>query len=185
MVALPEQVLAAKELLFNKNKKMKHLYILLLLLSTSIFSQTKKLDKLLKRNLQKTVPVLTVSEVENSQDFLFFDAREEKEFKTSHLKNAKQVGYDFFDLEEILTEYPDKTKPILVYCSIGIRSEHIGEKLMKAGYTDVYNLYGGIFEWKNQSKEVVDENEIPTEKVHTFSKEWSKWLLKGEKVYEK
>tara|TARA_B100000809_G_scaffold237763_1_gene257874 strand:- start:40854 stop:41303 length:450 start_codon:yes stop_codon:yes gene_type:complete len=147
-------------------------------------SQSKKFDKLLRRNLQKTVPVLKVSEVSENKTYLFFDAREEKEFNTSHLKNAKQIGYDFFNLEEILQQYPDKSKPIIVYCSIGIRSELIGEKLMKAGYLNVYNLYGGIFEWKNQSNVVVDKDEQPTEKVHTFSKEWSKWLLKGEKVYE-
>jgi len=157
---------------------------LLILLSNDGISQSKKFDKLLKRNLQKTVPVLKIVDVSETQEYLFFDAREEKEFNTSHIKNAKRIGFDFFNLEQILKEYPDKSRPIIVYCSIGIRSELIGEKLLKAGYTDVYNLYGGIFEWKNQSNIVVDENEKPTEKVHTFSKQWSKWLLKGEKVYE-
>jgi len=33
-----------------------------------------------------------------------------------------------------------------VYCSLGIRSEVIAKKLKKAGYTNVFNLYGGIFE---------------------------------------
>ena len=164
----------------NKNL----VFYFLIIISNYGISQTKKFDKLLKRSLQNTVPVLQVSEVSESDSYVFFDAREEKEFNTSHLKNAKQIGYDFFNLEEILLEYPDKTKPIVVYCSIGVRSELIGEKLIKSGYTKVYNLYGGIFEWINQSKVVVDQNEQPTEKVHTFSKEWSKWLLKGEKVYE-
>ena len=46
------------------------------------------------------------------------------------------------------------------------------------------NLYGGIFEWKNNDFTVVDTNEEPTEDVHTFSKEWSQWLLKVNKIYD-
>ena len=149
------------------------------------FSQSKKFDKLLKRSLKESVPVLKINEVSSTDAYLLLDTREVKEFEVSHLKNAKQVGYDFFNIDSVLKEYPDKNQPILVYCSIGIRSELIGEKLLKAGYKNVHNLYGGIFEWKNQSHEVVDKNEAPTEEVHTFSKEWSKWLTNGEKVYEK
>lgn len=156
-----------------------------MLFSVVIFSQSKKFDKLLKRSLKESVPVLKIADVNTTDSYLLLDTREVHEFETSHLKNAQQVGYDFFDIESILNEYPDKNQPILVYCSIGIRSELIGEKLLKAGYKNVHNLYGGIFEWKNQSHEVVDENEEPTEQVHTFSKEWSKWLTNGEKVYEK
>jgi hypothetical protein len=44
-------------------------------------------------------------------------------------------------------------------------------------------LYGGIFEWKNNNFKVLDTLGNETEKVHTFSKSWSKWLTKGEKVY--
>ena len=39
---------------------------------------------------------------------------------------------------------------IIVYCSIGVRSEDIGEKLKELGYTKILNLYGGIFDWKNK-----------------------------------
>ena len=54
---------------------------------------------------------------------------------------------------------------------------------MQEGYTNVYNLYGGIFEWKNANFKVVDTLGNNTEKVHTFNKTWSKWLQKGKKVY--
>ena len=51
------------------------------------------------------------------------------------------------------------------------------------GYKNVYNLYGGIFEWKNQDLPVFDSNNKETENVHAFSKEWSQYLTKGKKVY--
>jgi 3-mercaptopyruvate sulfurtransferase SseA len=67
---------------------------------------------------------------------------------------------------------------------VGIRSETISEKLKKAGYTDVHNLYGGIFEWKNKDYPVVDSEGKETENVHAYSKVWGKWLNKGVKVYD-
>jgi 3-mercaptopyruvate sulfurtransferase SseA len=73
---------------------------------------------------------------------------------------------------------------IVVYCSLGVRSEDIAEQLKKEGYTNVYNLFGGIFEWKNSNHKVYDNKEEPTENVHAFSKKWSKWLLKGNKIYD-
>ena len=77
----------------------------------------------------------------------------------------------------------DKNAKIVVYCSLGIRSEDVAEQIMKAGYTNVYNLYGGIFEWKNKDQKVVNEKGKATENVHAFNKEWGKWLKKGKKIY--
>lgn len=155
------------------------------LMCISSFGQNKKFDKLLKRSLKKTVPILKIKEVNNLDAYLFLDARESKEFETSHIRNSKNIGFDNFDLKKTIAAFPNKSKAIVIYCSIGIRSEIIGEKLIKAGYTNIYNLYGGIFEWKNQLNIVVDSEEKPTENVHTFSKEWSRWLQKGKKIYEK
>jgi hypothetical protein len=70
-----------------------------------------------------------------------------------------------------------------VYCSVGYRSERIGEKLQDAGYTHVFNLYGGIFNWKNQDGVVLDASNDTTERVHTYNKSWSRFLKKGEPVY--
>jgi len=43
-------------------------------------------------------------------------------------------------------------------------------KNVKAGYTNVSNLYGGIFEWVNQGNNVVDDNNRITPKVHAYGK---------------
>lgn len=118
-------------------------------------------------------------------DAILLDAREEEEFNVSHLKDAICVGYNKFDLEKTLQKLPaDKNTKIVVYCSLGIRSETVAHRLIEAGYTNVYNLYGGIFEWKNNNFTVVDTLNMPTEKVHAFNKEWSKWLKKGKKIYD-
>jgi rhodanese-related sulfurtransferase len=77
----------------------------------------------------------------------------------------------------------DKNRLIVVYCSIGVRSEIIGKKLMKHGFTNVYNLYGGLFEWVNKGGSVFHKG-IQTQKVHAYSKKWSRYLTKGIKIYE-
>jgi rhodanese-related sulfurtransferase len=160
----------------------KTIYILAVLCSVSLSGQSLK--KLLKKHNTESVAYASVAFVKANSSFVLLDAREQKEYDVSHLKNAIQVGYDHFDLAKTTSKLTDKNATIVVYCSVGIRSEDIAEKLQKAGYKNVFNLYGGIFEWKNKQNIVVDSLNNPTEKIHTFSKEWSTWLKKGIKVYE-
>ncbi|WP_028891450.1 rhodanese-like domain-containing protein [Tenacibaculum sp. 47A_GOM-205m] len=167
-------------------------FFLTFLISVNSFSQ-KNLQELLKKYNTESVPYISISELQKEKPFdsaqgnsiIILDAREPNEFEVSHLKNAVCVGYNFFNLEHTLAKLPkNKNTKIVVYCSLGIRSEDIAEKLQKEGFTNVFNLYGGIFEWKNQGNTTVDLQNNPTEKVHAFNKEWGKWLYKGEKIYE-
>ena len=96
------------------------------------------------------------------------------------MQNALWVGHDTFNLKVV--EKLDKAKPILIYCTVGARSEKIGKILQQEGFSRVYNLYGGIVHWVNEGRPVF-ANGKPTLQVHTYSKPWSIWLTKGEKVY--
>ena len=131
-----------------------------------------------------SVPIITVEELKDqTKDYLILDIREQKEYNTSHLCDAVFIGYkdpDFTSLKEI-----DKDQPIVVYCSIGYRSEKIGKRLLENGFTNVRNLYGSIFEWANQGQPIYDINEQVTDKIHTYNRKWSKWMInsKYSKVY--
>ena len=161
---------------------MKKTLILFLLISSVSFGQ-KKLDKLLNKFNKNEVPYISVDSLVNT-DAILLDARETKEYNVSHLKDAICVGFDHFDVNKTVGKLPeDKNAKIVVYCSLGIRSEIVADKLIKKGYTNVYNLYGGIFEWKNNNYNVIDTLGNDTEKIHTFNKDWSKWLKKGKKIY--
>jgi rhodanese-related sulfurtransferase len=107
-------------------------------------------------------------------NYIFLDAREIEEYNISHIPQARYIGYNSFDIKSI-KDIP-KNKQIIVYCSIGYRSEKIGEKLMKAGYLHVYNLYGSIFEWANRSLPLLDKSGKRTNLVHTYNKQWSKFV---------
>ena len=95
--------------------------------------------------LNYSVPAITVKNlIAIKDDVVLLDAREMKEYNISHIPGAKYVGYDDFD--ESLLEGIDKDQRVVVYCSIGFRSEKIGEKLKKLGFENAYNLFGSIFE---------------------------------------
>lgn len=160
--------------------------LILFLLIASATSAQKNLDKLLNKFNKNNVPYISVDSLSSEKNkAILLDARETKEYNVSHIKDALCVGYDYFDIQKTIEKLPtDKNAKIVVYCSLGIRSEIVADKLIKAGYTNVFNLYGGIFEWKNNNFHVTDTLGNTTEKVHTFNEDWSKWLKKGEKVYE-
>lgn len=161
------------------------LYILTFFVFAFANGQTA-LDSLLQKENKESIPYITVEELSKKKNFVLLDSREKVEFETSHIQNASFVGYDTFKLKKIKKLLPkDKNEPIVVYCSLGIRSEDVAEKLKKAGYTNVYNLYGGIFEWKNKDNPVIDTKGNETENVHTFNEDWSIWLKKGIKIYKK
>jgi rhodanese-related sulfurtransferase len=156
--------------------------ILLIVSALPALAQTKSFDILLKKMIKKTVPIIMIPELaKKSEKVILLDARELKEFQVSHLKNAIHIGYKEFD-ESSLAKI-DKNEEIIVYCSIGVRSEKIGERLQSMGFKNVKNLYGSIFEWVNQGHQVYDMNNHITTKVHAYDKKWGVWLKKGEKVY--
>ncbi|TXE06182.1 rhodanese-like domain-containing protein [Seonamhaeicola algicola] len=163
---------------------MKQLLISLVTLTSCLGFSQKKLDKLLKQHNTESVPYMYVDSLKTTEKIILLDAREPYEFNTSHIKNAVFVGYNNFNLDSVTAKLTNKNSKIVVYCSLGIRSEDIAEKLQQIGYKNVYNLYGGIFEWKNNGNPVFNSEEKETENVHTFSKPWSKWLKKGTKIYE-
>jgi rhodanese-related sulfurtransferase len=149
-----------------------------------IINAQNSLPELLRQYNTKNIPYITVQELAMPKTKAFIlDAREKEEYDTSHLKNAIFVGYNHFDLDSVHIKIPNKASKIVVYCSLGIRSETIAYKLKKAGYSHVINLYGGIFEWKNNNYPVYNSEHVTTENVHAFSKKWSVWLKKGNKIF--
>jgi len=131
--------------------------------------------------LDHSVPEVSVDEIPQNKEVILLDAREVNEFWISKIATARWVGYDDFSLDRV-QDIP-KDKKIVVYCSVGYRSEKVAEKLLKAGFNNVSNLYGGIFEWVNQGRIVFDSLEKKTSNVHAYNRAWGVWLKKGNKIY--
>lgn len=147
-------------------------------------SQDPKFDKTIINTLSFSVPVISVDDLkEKPNRFVILDAREKQEYEVSRIPGARWIGYDDFSMERM--NGIDKKTPVLLYCSIGYRSEKVGEKLRAEGYEQVYNLYGSIFEWANRGYPLVDEKGETVRRVHTYNGQWGRWVDgdKNEKIY--
>ena len=84
-------------------------------------------------------------------DVVFFDGRNAHEAKIGKFKNAvvpnTNTSRDFIkELES--DKYDDiKTKKVVTYCTGGIRCEVISSMMKKRGFTDVYQIDGGIVKY--------------------------------------
>jgi len=158
------------------------LFFLILFAGTLSISKGQSLPYqiLLKGLYDASFPLIKPEQISNLSNYQVLDAREKVEYQVSHLENALWVGHDTFNLTTV--EKLDKTKPVLIYCTVGVRSEKIGKLLQQEGFSRVYNLYGGIVHWVNEGRPIF-ANGKPTLQVHTYSKPWGIWLTKGEKVY--
>jgi rhodanese-related sulfurtransferase len=139
------------------------------------------LRTLYRRTVPTVAPAALVRELGAPAAPLLLDVRTPAEYRVSHLKGARFVNFDSMATEQ-LADVP-RTRPVVVYCSVGVRSERLGERLQMLGFRQVRNLYGGLFEWVNEGHPVYDANGVTTN-VHPYSAVWSPWLKRGRKVYE-
>lgn len=155
---------------------------LFLFVFTSITAQQSrttnpKFEQKIDGLLSETVPFVYVADLakKDMSETVLLDAREWDEYNLSHIPDAHYIGYDepsFTAVSDL-----DKDSEIIVYCSIGYRSEKIAERLKDMGYTNVWNLYGSIFEWVNQGNQIENNQGEQTKKIHTYSKRWSRWMI--------
>lgn len=165
-------------------KRFNLIVFLLTFLTIPLFAQdiqNPEFEKAVKDILSFSVPTISCEELNaNYEDYLLLDARSPVEFKVSHLKGAKWVGYEDFSIKSI--KGIDPATKIVIYCSVGYRSEKIAERLQRLGYENVQNLYGSIFEWTNQGYPLY-KGKKTTKKVHAVDADWAKWVEKGEKIF--
>ncbi|MGK2905577.1 MAG: rhodanese-like domain-containing protein [Desulfuromonadales bacterium] len=111
--------------------------ILLLLVVLPVYA-----DSAVARNLS---PQDAFNLVEQRSDLYLLDVRTPGEFQQARLEGAHLIPIDQF--VKRLAEVP-KDRPILVYCAVGSRSAQVVNYLARQGYTEIYNLYGGIYSWQ-------------------------------------
>lgn len=100
----------------------------------------------------KTSPVKQISPQEltflvNKNDGLVIDIRAEKDFNTSHILDAKHFPASKADKNDFVTLEKFKDKPIIVVCAAGISAAKVAGQLIKADFTQVNLLKGGMNAW--------------------------------------
>jgi len=137
--------------------------------------QNPDFDRELTRLLNFSVPLLGVDSLyRHLQDYTLLDARTREEYEISHIPGSEFLGYPEAD-PEALKNLP-KDQPLVLYCSVGYRSERMAERLRKQGFSKVYNLYGSIFEWANRGYPLENAQGVRTDSLHTYNRQWSRWV---------
>lgn len=152
----------------------KFIYCLFLIGTITACGQTNDFNTYINTYYNFSVDTLHPAHLEQMDSTIkIIDARSSSEFSVSKIKGAQYLNYESPDWETLSI---DSLDTIVVYCTIGYRSEKIGEKLKEKGYKNVYNLYGGILGWVNDGNKVYTPTGIVTQYVHTYDDSWGKWL---------
>jgi rhodanese-related sulfurtransferase len=105
---------------------------------------------------------------------VLLDARGAEEYATSHLARAWHAPDEAAALKLLAGTEPERE--IVVYCSVGIRSADLAERLRARGFTRVANLEGGIFAWANAGQPTYRGGER-ADGVHPFDERWGTLLV--------
>ena len=79
---------------------------------------------------------------------VLIDVRTVDEYNREHIPNAVNITLDQID-----TVAYDKDTTIIVYCQSGMRSRQAVETLVNMGYTNLYDLDGGLLNWGGKLEE--------------------------------
>ena len=82
------------------------------------------------------------------------DVRTPEEYDVSHLKNAQNICVTSDDFKEQVAKL-DKEKTVYVYCKKGGRSAKAATILKEMGFTEVYDLQGGMMSWEEEGLETI------------------------------
>ena len=107
-------------------------------------------------NAQTSQKIKTIAAIEfqkkiqNTEKPQLIDVRTPEEYNSEHLINAANMNWNNPDFEEKI-KLLDKNKPVFLYCKAGGRSMKAAAKLADLGFTEIYNLDGGILSWNSEN----------------------------------
>jgi len=100
---------------------------------------------------------------------LFVDVRETDEWEEGHIPGAIYTGRGRLE-QRIEGLVPDKSRPLVVYCSAGSRSAFAAKALADLGYESVVNLAGGFSDWKRNGYETTIPRVLTPEQRSRYSR---------------
>ncbi len=93
--------------------------------------------------------------MDQNDQFLLVDVREESEYAKSFLPNATHISRGVMEVK-IIQMIPDKSTEMVLYCGGGYRSALAAENLVKMGYTNVTSMDGGFGGWNKADFPIVE-----------------------------
>jgi UPF0176 protein len=114
-------------------------------------------------NKGQYVDAETFNRITADPQTLIVDMRNHYEYEVGHFKGAVEIPSDTFreQLPQAVELLKDqKNKPVIMYCTGGIRCEKASAYLLHRGFEKVYHLEGGIIHYANTVKKLGLENKF-------------------------
>jgi len=153
--------------IIRKRKKIAGILLALLFVSLGLFLSYKAKPTPINVNLSSHEAYSMLKTIE---DVVLVDVREKTERDVEHIDDFAWVPYSY-----LKADHPEDWVKIegivkahnraIIYCASGKRSFEIVSRLSEKGYSNVYNLAGGIAEWKQKYPVIKAEEIKPEEKI--------------------
>lgn len=102
----------------------------------------------------KKVDPVEFSEAILQPDVIILDVRTPEEFNAGHIANAININLEGSDFSSEVSKL-EKNATVAVYCRSGNRSGVATEQMAELGFTDMYDMQGGIVDWEAAGGPVV------------------------------
>lgn len=99
-----------------------------------------------QKNIQVLAPDAFASKIKVETNLQLIDVRTPEEYQKDHINQAQNINWNDSKFEDQIVKL-DKTKPVFVYCLAGGRSAKAAQKLSDLGFTQIYDLEGGMLKW--------------------------------------
>jgi len=134
-----------------KTKKICYVVAFLMLCYSSLAYAADKTPAQVVKEAKSIIEEVSVDAVkqmiDNKEDIILLDVRDSEEFQTGHLPGAINISRGSLDFKVHLIIH-DKTKKIIVYCGLDLRSPLATKSLNDLGYKKAINMIGGLRAWK-------------------------------------
>jgi rhodanese-related sulfurtransferase len=125
--------------------------------SSAVNAVDKTMEQIV-REAKSAINEISIAEVkkmiDNKEDIILLDVRDKEEYETGHIPGAINISRGTLELKSHLI-IPDKTRKIIVYCGLDLRSPLATKSLNDLGYKKAVNMIGGLKTWKEAGYPVV------------------------------
>ena len=126
---------------------------------TSLVNAVDKTPEQIVREAKATINEVSIEEVkkmiDKKEDIILLDVRDREEYETGHIPGAINISRGSLDFKVHLI-IPDKTRRIIVYCGLDLRSPLATKSLNDLGYRKTINMIGGLKAWKEAAYPIVE-----------------------------
>jgi len=103
-----------------------------------------------------------IQEKQGASDFVIIDVRTPEEFAGGHIENAVNIDYYSDTFRDELNQL-DRNNTYLIYCRSGNRSSNALAVMKELNFKEVYNMTGGITQWKVEGLPTIQETPAEAE----------------------